>query len=293
MYSLNEVWDGIVVQYRMNYYRDLSRLTSTYMEGTPPASSEYGEISWSPSTSTSSGESSSTMDSDLDTVLVSGEGAKRSRRPRASQKSDRPAKVLKRTEKNPPPLAPTVTSPAMDLTPQVEASTTGVPSLPPSIMVPSTVGPPPKKPSASKTCLFLISTHVDEYVVDNAAGTHGATLGSDVLSRVGQSISSFEAPQWQFLNNARDCNTLYDKSVELATASLSAFAQLNYKLNNKVRSSMSYAQDSKDLQIKLADEFKAAKTEMEAEAGQMKSRIAELEKLNVRLEELEKINAKL
>ena len=57
MYSLNEVWDGIVVQYGTNDYRDLSRLTSTYREGTPPASSEDGGISWSPSSS--SGESSS------------------------------------------------------------------------------------------------------------------------------------------------------------------------------------------------------------------------------------------
>ena len=38
-------------------YRDLSRLTSTYREGTPPASSEDGGISWSPSSS--SEESSS------------------------------------------------------------------------------------------------------------------------------------------------------------------------------------------------------------------------------------------
>ena len=57
MYSLNEAWDGIAVQYGTNDYRDLSRLTSTYREGTPPASSEDGGISWSPSSS--SKESSS------------------------------------------------------------------------------------------------------------------------------------------------------------------------------------------------------------------------------------------
>ncbi|XP_062081157.1 uncharacterized protein LOC133785961 [Humulus lupulus] len=56
---------------------------------------------------------------------------------------------------------------------------------------------------------------------------------------------------------------------------------------------MSYAQDSKNLQLKLTDEFKAAKAKMEAEAEQMKGRIAELEKVNARLKELEKINAKL
>ena len=44
--------------------------------------------------------------------------------------------------------------------------------------------------------------------------------------------------------------------------------------------SMSDAQESKDLQIKLADEFKAVKAEMEAEAESMKARIAELKKLN-------------
>ncbi|XP_062079650.1 uncharacterized protein LOC133784226 [Humulus lupulus] len=159
-------------------------------------------------------------------------------------------------------------------------------------MVRPMLGPPPKKP-ASKGLLLLISTHVDEYVVDNTAGTHGATLVSDILSWVGQSISSFEAPQWQFLNNARDCNTLYDKSVKLAAASLGAVAQLNYKLNNEVHSSMSYAQESKNLQLKLTDEFKVAKAKMEAEAEQMKARIVELEKVNARLEDLEKINAKL
>ncbi|XP_062081627.1 uncharacterized protein LOC133788241 [Humulus lupulus] len=69
MYSLNEVWDRVAVQYVTNDYRDLSRLTSTYREGTPPASSEDGGISWSPNTS--SRESSSEMDSDLDNVLAS------------------------------------------------------------------------------------------------------------------------------------------------------------------------------------------------------------------------------
>ncbi|XP_062096174.1 uncharacterized protein LOC133801954 [Humulus lupulus] len=154
-------------------------------------------------------------------------------------------------------------------------------------MVYPVLDPPPKKP-ASKGRLLSISTHVDECVINNAAGTHGATLGLDILSRVGQSISSFEAPQWQFLNNARDCNTLYDKSVELIAASFAAVAQLNYKLYNEVHSSMSYAQESKNLQLKLTDEYKAAKAKMEAETEQMKARIVELEKFNVKLEEEKK-----
>ena len=47
---------------------------------------------------------------------------------------------------------------------------------------------------------------------------------------------------------------------------LAVVAQLNYKLNNEVHSSMSYAQELKDLQLKLTDELKAAKAKMEAEA---------------------------
>ncbi|XP_062107812.1 uncharacterized protein LOC133818778 [Humulus lupulus] len=63
-------------------------------------------------------------------------------------------------------------------------------------------------------------------------------------------------------------------------------AQINYKLTNEVHSSMSLAQESKDLQLKTADELKAAKTEVDAKT-------AELEKANARLAELEKANAKL
>ena len=73
----------------------------------------------------------------------------------------------------------------------------------------------------TKGRMLSISTHVDEYVIDNATGTHGATLGSDVLSRVGQSISNIGAPQWQFLVNARDSNVLYDKSTELISSVIS------------------------------------------------------------------------
>ncbi|XP_062103733.1 uncharacterized protein LOC133814839 [Humulus lupulus] len=42
---------------------------------------------------------------------------------------------------------------------------------------------------------------------------------------------------------------------------------------------MSYAQESKNLQLKLTDELKAAKAKMEAEVEQMKAKTTELEKL--------------
>ena len=51
---------------------------------------------------------------------------------------------------------------------------------------------------------------------------------------------------------------------------------------------MSYAQESKDLQLKLADEFKAARSKLEAEIKEKNSRIEELEKLNAKLEEEKK-----
>ena len=74
---------------------------------------------------------------------------------------------------------------------------------------------------------------------------------------------------------------------------LAVSAQLNYKLNNEVHSSKSYAQESKDLQLKLSDELKATKAKMEAEAEQLKAKTAKLEKLNARLTKLEKMNARV
>ncbi|XP_062103828.1 uncharacterized protein LOC133814944 [Humulus lupulus] len=62
------------------------------------------------------------------------------------------------------------------------------------------------------------------------------------------------------------------------TRALAAFAQLNYKLNNE---------------LKLADEFKAAKSKLEAELEEKNSRIKELEEENSRVKELKKLNAKL
>ena len=53
---------------------------------------------------------------------------------------------------------------------------------------------------------------------------------------------------------------------------------------------MSYAQESKNLQLKLADEFKAARSKLEAEIEKLK---AELKEKSSRVEELEKLNAKL
>ncbi|XP_062115001.1 uncharacterized protein LOC133829082 [Humulus lupulus] len=230
------------------------------------------------------------MGFDLDNILDSG-GAKRSKRPRGSRKSERLTKVLKRTKKTPPPPAPSAMSSAVEPTPQVRASTTV--ELQPPIMVHSTLGPPLKKPSASTTRKLSVSTHIDEYVVDNAAGSHGASLGSDILSRVGQSFSGFDTPHWKFLNNARDCNTLYEKSVELTVAALAVSAQLNYKLNNEIHSSRSYAQEAKDLQLKLNDELKATKAKVETGAEELRAKSSKLEKLNARLPELEEENARV
>ncbi|XP_062119452.1 uncharacterized protein LOC133833838 [Humulus lupulus] len=163
----------------------------------------------------------------------------------------------------------------------------------PPVLVHPTLGPPPKKPSASLTHKLLVSTHVEEYVIDNAAESHRATLGSDVLSRVGQSFSSFDAPQWQFLNNARDYTALYEKSIELSAATLAVSAQLNYKLNNEIHSSKSYAQEAKDLQLKLSDDLRAANAKHEAGAEELKAKASKLEKLNARLAELENENTRL
>ena len=57
-------------------------------------------------------------------------------------------------------------------------------------------------------------------------------------------------------------------------------AQLNYKLTNEVQTSMSLAQESRDLQLKMADELKDSKIELE----KVKTRLAELEKTKVELE---------
>ncbi|XP_062113729.1 uncharacterized protein LOC133824766 [Humulus lupulus] len=67
---------------------------------------------------------------------------------------------------------------------------------------------------------------------------------------------------------------------------------------------MSYAQEVKDFQLKLKDEYKAVKSKLEAEVKEMSSRVEELEKLNAELEEaknklkekssmVEELNAKL
>ena len=181
------------------------------------------------------------MDSDLDT-LIDTAGAKRSKRPRAgSLKIGQPGKGSKRSKKT-PPLAPPASSSVAASTVQASASTT----MPSSQAVVSAVAPtslvgapamvesqPPmvgqtssaqlsNRPSASRVQKLTISTHMDSYVVDNAAGPHGSTLISDVMSRIGQSYGNFEAPQWQCLTGTRDRTVLYEKSIE-HTAAVSIF----------------------------------------------------------------------
>ncbi|XP_062119322.1 uncharacterized protein LOC133833080 [Humulus lupulus] len=134
MYTTDEMWNGIAVQYGTNDYRDLSRLSPTYREGPPPASSEDGGISWSPSSI--SGESSSNMDSDLD-ALIDNAGAKRSKRPRArGLTTSQPGKSSKRSRKTPPPPPPASSSAA------ASTGQTNVPmTIPPSQAVVPVVAP--------------------------------------------------------------------------------------------------------------------------------------------------------
>ena len=164
------------------------------------------------------------MDPDLDAVLFSyeGAGAQKSKRPRALRKSDRPSKVHRCFEKT--PTAQATASTTEEPIVQVDASGSIAPiSLPPTDTQ-ITVGRPPKKPSVSKVQLLKARPHIEEFVLDGTAGTQGAVLSSDVLSRVGQSFSGFSADHWDLVHKASDCNTLYDKSIELTAAV--AFATL-------------------------------------------------------------------
>ncbi|XP_062118692.1 uncharacterized protein LOC133832351 [Humulus lupulus] len=207
---------------------------------------------------------------------------------RSFSNSGWPAKVPKKTEVTPPPPAPIV--PSSGPHSEVDIPAADALPLPPAIKILPTLGPAPKKPAITKGHLLSISTHSYEYVIENAAETHRATLGSDVLSWVGQSFSRLGAPQWQFLVNAQNSNVLYDKCTEHISSALAVVAQLNYKLNNEVHASMYNAQESKDLQLKLTDEFKTAKLKLEAELEKLK---AELKEKSSRVEELEKLDAKL
>ncbi|XP_062083548.1 uncharacterized protein LOC133789883 [Humulus lupulus] len=158
------------------------------------------------------------MDPDLDTVLFSdeGAGAQKSKRPRASRRPDRPSKIPRCHEKT--PTAQTTASTTEESIVQADASrSTALVSLP-STDTQITVGQPPKKPSVSKVQLPTARPHIEEFVLDGAAGTQGAVLSSDVLSQVGQSFSGFGADHWDLVHKASDYNTLYDKSIELTTA---------------------------------------------------------------------------
>ncbi|XP_062113172.1 uncharacterized protein LOC133824310 [Humulus lupulus] len=304
------MWNGIAVQYGTNDYRDLSRLSPTYREGPPPASSEDGGISWSPSSI--SGESSSNMDSDLD-ALIDNAGAKRSKRPRArGLTTSQPGKSSKRSRKTPPPPPPASSSAAAS-TGQTNVPTT----IPPSQVVVPVVAPasqtdiaavvesqPPvagqmpstqlaKRPSASRAQKLTISTHMDSYVVDNAAGPHGSTLISDVMSRIGQSYGNFEAPQWQCLTGTRDRTVLYEKSIEHTASALAFTAQLNYELNNEVHTSRTLVQEERDLHLKANDDLKAVNTKLEAVVKEREEMAKELRKLKNELEEQKKDNIQL
>ena len=134
------------------------------------------------------------MESDLDNVLNCLSGAKQSKRPRASQRVGHPFKVPKRTEATPPPPDSQGPSQAAAADPEVGVSTEVTLPLPPAIQTSHKTAPAPKKLVPTRECLLSISTHSSEYVINNVTGKHGATLGSDVLSRVGQSFSNLSAP---------------------------------------------------------------------------------------------------
>ncbi|XP_062099281.1 uncharacterized protein LOC133805186 [Humulus lupulus] len=108
------------------------------------------------------------------------------------------------------------------------------------------------------------------------------------MSRIGQSFGSLKAPQWQCLNDTQDCTVLYEKSIELAAASLAFTAQLNYKLNNEIHSSKSHAQEAKDLHLKASDDLKAANAKLEAGAKEREDMATELGKLKTELKEHKK-----
>ncbi|XP_062075669.1 uncharacterized protein LOC133779769 [Humulus lupulus] len=150
-----------------------------------------------------------------------------------------------------------------------------------------------RRPSASRVQKLTISTHMDSYVVDNAAGPHGSTLISDVMSRIGQSYGSFEAPQWQCLTGTRDRTVLYEKSIEHTAAALAFTAQLNYELNNEIHSSRTHAQEAKDLHLRANDDLKAANAKLEAVVKEREDMAKELGKLRAELEEQKKDNTQL
>ncbi|XP_062102968.1 protein kinase domain-containing protein ppk38-like [Humulus lupulus] len=173
------------------------------------------------------------MDSDLDT-LIDTAGAKRSKRPRAGLlKTGQLSKGSKRSKKT-PPLAPPVPSSVAASTTQASASTTapssqavasavaptslvGAPIMvepQPPMVGQSSSAPLSKRPFSSRVQKLSISTHMDTYAMNNAAGSHGSTLVSDVMSWIGQSYGSLEVSQWQCLNDTRDCIALYEKSIE-------------------------------------------------------------------------------
>ncbi|XP_062115046.1 uncharacterized protein LOC133829198 [Humulus lupulus] len=231
------------------------------------------------------------MEFDLDNVLSRRSGAKQSKRPRASQRAGSPSKILKTSEETPLASGAHGLSLPTDPNPKVRVSIEVLlPPPPPAIQTSQQTAPPPKKLVPTWERLLSISTYSPEYVIDNAAGKHWASLGSNLLSRVGQSFSNLGAPQWKFLTSCRDNNTLYDKGSELLTSAVAAFAQLKYKLNNEVHSSLSYAQEAKTLQIKLTDELKATESELKSK---LEAKDSEIRKRDSKIKELEELNAKL
>ena len=118
----------------------------------------------------------------------------------------------------------------MDSSQAVEPTSEVRPRIVNELAVPITILPPPtaqpiqKVPAAQarqapvQERFLSILTHVPEFVVNNAARTHGVNLGSDTLTRVGQSLGHLGAPQWEFLTSCRDTNTIFDKGGKLLSS---------------------------------------------------------------------------
>ncbi|XP_062078266.1 uncharacterized protein LOC133782862 isoform X2 [Humulus lupulus] len=261
------------------------------------------------------------MDFDLDNVLNHPAGTKGSKLPRASQRGGRPSKALKKTEVTPPPSAVQDTIQVADPTPEVMVFTQVELAAPADLLLPISSpkrpAPAPRKPASTQERLLSISTHLPEYVIDPAVGSHGINLGSNVLSRFGQSLNNLGAPQWQFLTSCRDTNTIFDKGSELFTSAFAAFVQQKFKLNIEVLASQAHAHEAKNLQLKVIDEVKVAmlkvsefqkklevalassqrvsnlKSTMVVTLKEVEAKNSEIKEKESKIRELQELNAKL
>ena len=65
-----------------------------------------------------------------------------------------------------------------------------------------------------------------------------------------------------------------------------AFAQLNFKLNNEVYARQTYTQEVKNLQIKLADELKVATLKTSELESKLEAKDSDIKEKDSRIKEL-------